>query len=173
MKTASQPGRLLILDADATDAASATVVVVGRGPAHVVVGARCDRDYVSNADDNAVAVVDTRTRRFITTVPVGRSPNQVSATPDGNFMYVVNQGAQQEPDNTVSVIDIRLNAVVQTLTTDRSAHGVAVSDDGSRVFIANTFQGTVSTIDAATQCLTEAVRVGSGPGGITYRPASR
>ena len=254
---ASQPGRLLILDADATNATTATVVAVGRAPAHVIVDARGDRAYVSNAednavaavdvargrvvgsiptaasphglrmspdgreiyvagtkgnavsvidvatsreltripvgkapvqvgftpdgtrvyvslrDDNAVAVLDTRTRRLIATIPVGRSPIQVFATPDGNFMYVANQGTEQEPDNTVSVIDIRLNAVVKTLTTDRGAHGVVVSDDGSRVFIANSFAGTVSTIDAATQRVMGAVRVGSGPGGITYRPASQ
>lgn len=162
MKTASQPGRLPILDADVTDAASASVVAVSRVPAHVIVGARCDRAYVSNADDNAVALVEMRTRRLIATIPVGRSPVQVFATLGGNFMYVAKQGAEQAPDNTVSVIDTRLNAVVQTLTTDRGAHGVAVSDDGSRVFIANTFAGTVSTIDAVTQRVTRAVRVGSG-----------
>ena len=50
--------------------------------------------------------------------------------------------------------------------------GVVVSVDGSRVFITNAFAGTVSTIDAATQRVTGTVRVGTGPGGITYRPAS-
>lgn len=80
--------------------------------------------------------------------------------------------AVREPDNTVSEIDTRRNVVVKTLTTDRGAHGVVVSDDGNRVFIANTFAGTVSTIDAASQRVTRTVRVGTGPGGITYRSAS-
>ncbi|MBA2722537.1 MAG: YncE family protein [Methylibium sp.] len=253
----TQSGGLLILDAAAENAAAATVVPVGRAPAHVIVDARGERAYVSNAeddavavvdvergrvvgsiptaasphglrmspdgreiyvagtkgnavsvidvatsreiariavgkapvqvgftpdgtrayvslrDDNALAVVDTRTRRLVTTIAVGRSPIQVFATPDGNFVYVANQGTEREPDNTVSVIDTRLDAVVKTLTTDRGAHGVVVSDDGSRVFIANTFAGTVSTIDAATQRVIGTERVGNGPGGITYRPASR
>ena len=252
-----EPGGLVIFDATATNAASATLVAVGRAPAHVIVDARGERAYVSNAeddavsvvdaargvvvssiptaasphglrmspdgreiyvaatkgnavsvidvatsreltripvgkapvqvgftpdgarvyvslrDDNAVAVVDTKTRRLVTTIPVGRSPIQVFATPDGNFVYVANQGSEQQPDNTVSVIDTRRNLVVKTLTTDRGAHGVVVSDDGSRVFIANTFAGTVSTIDAATQVVMGSVRVGSGPGGITYRAGSR
>jgi YVTN family beta-propeller protein len=251
------PGALVIFDATAANAATATVVSVDRAPAHVIVGARDDRAYVSNAeddvvsvvdvargrvvssiptaasphglrmspdgreiyvaatkgnavsvidvatsreatripvgkapvqvgftpdgtrvyvslrDDNAVAVVDTRTRRLMSTIPVGHSPIQVFATPDGKFMYVANQGTEREPDNTVSVIDTRLNVVVKTLTTDRGAHGVVVSDDGRRVFIANTFAGTVSTIDTATQRVIGTVRVGKGPGGITYRPASR
>ena len=254
---AKELGGLLILDATAANAASATLVAVGRAPAHVIVDARGERAYVSNSeddavsvvdaargsvvgsiptaasphglrmspdgreiyvagtkgntvsvidvatskavaripvgkapvqvgftpdgtrvyvslrDDNAVAVVDTRTRRLITTIPVGRSPIQVFATPDGNFVYVANQGTEREPDNIVSVIDTRRNVVVKTLTTDHGAHGVVVSDDGSRVFIANTFAGTVSTIDTATQRVIGAVPVGAGPGGITYRPASR
>ncbi|MEO8728031.1 MAG: cytochrome D1 domain-containing protein [Rhodoferax sp.] len=252
-----EPGGLVIFDATATNAASATLVTVGRGPAHVVVDARGERAYVSNSDDdavsvvdaargavvssiataasphglrmspdgreiyvaatkgnavsvidvatskeltripvgkapvqvgftpdgtrvyislrddNAVAVVDTKTRRLVTTIPVGRSPIQVFATPDGNFIYVANQGTEQQPDNTVSVIDVHCNVVVKTLTTDNGAHGVVVSNDGSRVFITNTFAGTVSTIDAATQRVVGSVRVGSSPGGITYRPASR
>lgn len=251
-----EPGGLLTFDATAANAASATLVMVGRAPAHVIVDARGERAYVSNAeddavsvvdaargsvvgsiptaasphglrmspdgreiyvaatkgnavsvidvatskevarisvgkapvqvgftpdgarvyvslrDDNAVAVVDTRTRHLITTIPVGRSPIQVFATPDGNFMYVANQGSEREPDNTVSVIDTHRNVVVKTITTDRGAHGVVVSDDGSRAFITNTFAGTVSTIDTATQRVIGSVRVGSGPGGITYRPAS-
>lgn len=252
-----EPGGLLILDAIAANAASATLVTVGHAPAHVIVDARGERAYVSNSeddavsvvdaargsvvgsiptaasphglrmspdgreiyvaatkgnavsvidvatskavahipvgkapvqvgftpdgmrvyvslrDDNAVAVVDTKTRRLVTTIPVGRSPIQVFATPDGNFVYVANQGSEQEPDNTVSVIDTRRNVVVKTLTTARGAHGVVVSDDGSRVFIANTFANTVSTIDTATQRVMGSVRVGRGPGGITYRPGSR
>ncbi len=124
-------------------------------------------------DDDAVAVVDTPTRRQITAIPVGRSPIQLFATPDGNFVYVANQGTEREPDNTVSVIETRGNTVVKTLVTDLGAHGVVISDNGSRVFIANTFAGTVSTIDTATQRVIGSVRVGKGPGGITYRPGSR
>ena len=150
-----------------------TRIPVGKAPVQVGFTPDGARVYVSLRDDNAVAVVDTTTRRLVTTIPVGRSPIQVFATPDGNFVYVANQGSEQEPDNTVSVIDTRRNVVVKTLTTDRGAHGVVVSDDGSRVFIANTFAGTVSTIDAATQQVIGAVPVGAGPGGITYRPASR
>ena len=112
-------------------------------------------------------------RRLITTIATGRSPIQAFATPDGNFMYVANRGTEREPDNTVSVIDTRRNVVVKTLTTDCGAHGVVVSDDGSSVFIANVFANTASTIDATTQRVIGKVRVGTSPGGITYRPASR
>jgi YVTN family beta-propeller protein len=145
-------------------------ISVGNAPVQVGFTPDGSRAYVSLRDDNAVAVVHTQTRRLITTIPVGRAPIQLFATPDGNFVYVANQGTEREPDNTVSVIETRGNTVVKTLVTDLGAHGVVISDNGCRVFIANTFAGTVSTIDTATQRVIGSARVGKGPGGITYRP---
>ena len=80
-------------------------------------------------------MIDTRTRRVIATIPVGRSPIQLFATPDGRFVYVANQGTEARPDSTVSVIDTQRNAVVKSIITGRGAHGVVVSDDGRFVFI--------------------------------------
>ncbi len=144
-------------------------IPVGRGPVQVGFLPDGARVYVTLRDDNAVAAIDTRTRRVIGTIPVGRGPIQLFATPDGRFVYVANQGTEDRPDSTVSVIDTQRNAVVKTLITGRGAHGVVVSDDGRRVFIANTFAGTVTVIDVAAQRVIGSVRVGAGPGGITYR----
>lgn len=148
-------------------------IPVGRGPVQVGFLPDGSRAYVTLRDDNAVAAIDTRTRRVVATIPVGRSPIQLFATPDGRFVYVANQGTEARPDSTVSVIDTQRNAVVKTLITGRGAHGVVVSDDGRRVFIANTFAGTMSVIDAAAQRVIGTVRVGAGPGGITYRARKR
>ena len=144
-------------------------IPVGRGPVQVGFLPDGARAYVTLRDDNAVAAIDTRTRRVIATIPVGRSPIQLFATPDGRFVYVANQGTEARPDSTVSVIDTQRNAVVKSIITGRGAHGVVVSDDGRFVFIANTFAGTVSVIDVADQRVIGTVRVGAGPGGITYR----
>ena len=45
-----EPGGLLIFDASAANAASVTLVPVGRAPAHVIVDARGERAFVSNAE---------------------------------------------------------------------------------------------------------------------------
>lgn len=148
-------------------------IPVGRGPVQVGFLPDGSRAYVTLRDDNAVAAIDTRSRRVVATIPVGRSPIQLFATPDGRFVYVANQGTEARPDSTVSVIDTQRNAVVQTIVAGRGAHGVVVSDDGRRVFIANTFAGTVSVIEVAAQRVIGTVRVGAGPGGITYRARGR
>jgi len=65
---AKEPGGLLIFDAIAAKAARATLVTVGRAPAHVVVDARGERAYVRNAEDNAVSVVDVMRASVVHTV---------------------------------------------------------------------------------------------------------
>ena len=147
-------------------------VPVGRAPVQVAFLPDGERAYVTLRDDNAVAVLDTRARRVVATIPVGRGPIQLMAGPDGRNVYVANQGTESQPDSTVSVIDTRRNVVARTLTVGRGAHGVAISDDGRLVFITNSFAGTVSVITAMAQHVSATVRVGAGPGGITYRAST-
>jgi len=94
-------------------------------------------------------------------------------TPDKRYVYVANEGMDENPDNRASVIETATNKVVATIVTGQGAHGVVVSDDGSRAFIANTIDSTVSVIDTATQALTRNIKVGEGSGGITFRSAVR
>ena len=61
------------------------------------------RVYVSLRDANQMAVIDTVTREVTGRIDVGRSPIQVHGTPDGHFVYVANQGTDDEPDDAVSV----------------------------------------------------------------------
>ena len=55
---------------------------------------------VSLRDDDAVAVVDTQTRRQITAIPVGRSPIQLFASPDGRRVFIANTFAETVPPST-------------------------------------------------------------------------
>jgi DNA-binding beta-propeller fold protein YncE len=50
-----------------------------------------------------VSVIDTTTNTVVTTIPVdtGTTPTGVAVTPDGEHVYVANQGS-----NPVSVIDV-------------------------------------------------------------------
>jgi DNA-binding beta-propeller fold protein YncE len=68
-----------------------------------------------------------------------------------HFVYVANQVIDKDPGETVSVIEVATNINVATVRTGPGAHGVAVSTDGTLVFITNTFDGTVSVIDAKTE----------------------
>ena len=49
------------------------------------------RAYVTNDRDNTVSVIDTATNSVSATIPVGLGPTTVAVTPNGRFVYVVNQ----------------------------------------------------------------------------------
>lgn len=127
------------------------------------------RVYVSLRDANQVAVIDTVMREVTGRIDVGRSPIQVHATIDGRFVYVANQGTDEEPDDTVSVIDTASNTVVKTVRTGQGAHGVTVSSDGDFAFVTNIIDGTVSRISVASQSVVDTYTVGKGPNGITFQ----
>lgn len=66
--------------------------------------------YITNNSSKNVSVIDTATNTVVATVPVGNSPAQLAATPQGSFVYVTNYS-----DDTVSVISTANNAVVSTI----------------------------------------------------------
>jgi large repetitive protein len=62
------------------------------------------RAYVPNVGDFTVSVIDSATNTVVATIPVGQCPSGVAITPNGAFVYVVNNFA-----NTLSVIDTATN----------------------------------------------------------------
>ncbi len=48
--------------------------------------------YITNFNSGDVSVIDTATKAVVATVPVGSIPFGVAVTPNGAFVYVVNEG---------------------------------------------------------------------------------
>ena len=121
--------------------------------------------YVANQFSNNVSVVNTKTNKVVSTIPVGAHPTGVSANPDGTSVYVTNNA-----DNTVSVINTATNKVTFTIPVDAGPYGICVSPDGSHVYVANNNSASVSVINAASNTVTATVTVGSYPYGIAISP---
>ena len=77
-------------------------VPVGKWASGVAVDPGTHTVYVTNVDDNTVAVIDGSTRTVTATVPVGKHPDEVAVDPGTHTVYVTNF-----KDNTVSVIEHR------------------------------------------------------------------
>ena len=76
-------------------------IFVGGGPVLVAITPDGSQAYVTNADVDAVNVIDTATATVSNTITVGNSPTAgLAITPDGKHAYVTSQGSV-----TVSVID--------------------------------------------------------------------
>ncbi len=69
------------------------------------------RIYASLMADDAVAVIDSQTRLFTQTIPVGLAPAGMALSPDGLSLYVALSGTTR-----VGVIDLTTLATLQPLT---------------------------------------------------------
>jgi YVTN family beta-propeller protein len=108
---------------------------------------------------NAVGVIDAKSGRIVSQIPVGIAPSGVAAGPDA--VWVTNAD-----DDSVSRIDPQTNEVRQTIRVGGGPAGVASSEDA--VWVANGLAGTVSRIDPQTNQVTQTITVGNGPSGVTY-----
>ena len=121
--------------------------------------------YVTNVGSDNVSVIRTSDNTVVTTVAVGREPQEVAVTPDGAFAYVTNGFS-----NNVSVIRTADNTVVTTVAVGISPTGVAVTPDGAFAYVTNFLSNNVSVIRTADNTVVTTVAVGISPSGVAVTP---
>ena len=123
--TKAVKGQLLVFASNNLEAGPVASIQVGSHPAHVVVDRAGRWAFVTNAGDNAVAVVDLSRKMVVRTVPTGRSPHGLRISPDGREVYVANV-----EDGSVSVIDTTRLAELARIGDERPP-GLTVDDNMS------------------------------------------
>jgi len=81
-------------------------------------------------------------------IVVGKTPFRLALTPDGNELYVTNNGS-----GTVSVIQPRTRQVTHTLAVNSQPGAIVFSPDGRRVYVASEVSG-LSVIDTRSKAVT-------------------
>lgn len=118
--------------------------------------------------ENAVAIVDLDTDK-VEKVRVGVGPAQLYLDSEDKYVFVANQGTEENPSNTVSKIDLSTKKVVATIETGKGSHGVVVSPDNKYVYVTNMFEDTVSVIDNTANKVIATIPVDGEPNGISFK----
>lgn len=128
--------------------------------------------YVAN--ESQIALVNTGSNQ-VTTIPlapIGGPPNvpyAVTASPDGNSIYVANRTS-----GTISVINTADNTVSASIPVGLASKpsGVVISPDGNWLYVANNASNDVSVIDlrAGMQFAQFTIQTGTAPLGIAITP---
>ncbi len=165
-------GNILVLNT-ANDREIATIPIGEGRPRGVQVSpdgktiyvAVSDDDPFQVGDDDAIVVIDARTRKVRDRLPGGTDPEQFVVSPDGTRLYVANEDA-----GTASIIDLRTKKVITTLTVGIEPEGVAISPDGRWVYVTAETSNTVSVIDTELGRVVASFLVDVRPRAVAFSP---
>ena len=161
-------GQLLVFGTDALDAGPVATIQVGAHPAHVI----ADRDgklaFVTDAETDAVIVVDLSARRVIGKVTTGKYPHGLRMSPDGREIYVADV-----EDGTVAVLDVQTRTSVARIPVGAGPVQVGFTPDGARVFVSLRDDNAVAAIDTRTRAVIARYDVGRGPIQVQVTPDGR
>ena len=109
---------------------------------------------VALTEENRVLLFDAATYDSVASVPVGRAPHEIAASPDGRHLYVGNTGASGQPERlTVTRIDLARPTRTSEIEAGDCAglHDLRVSRSGRLLWIACAQAPGVAEIDLATK----------------------
>ena len=121
-----------------------TGIEVGHGAAASPDGSHI---YVSNEAENTLDVVDARTLRVTSKVPLSGHPNNISISHDGRRVYI----AIRETQGVVDVVDTIALKKVKSIPIKGAVHNTYVTPDGKYVVAGSIAGQTLTVIDQKTE----------------------
>jgi YVTN family beta-propeller protein len=153
--------------------------------------------YVSNEKSGDVTVINGGDNRVIATIPLGKRPRGVHASPDGKTVYVAltgtpiagppsldakgNPAIQKSKDDDdgvqadksadgIGVIDVAQRKLTRKISGGSDPEEFSLSSDGTKLYVSNEDVKTASVIDIATGKVERVIPVGQEPEGVETTP---
>lgn len=124
------------------------------------------RLYVSMPAANRVAVIDTGSWKVVSNIDAGAKPTRIALQTDNKYLWVSNEGADQ--NSGVTVIDSLSGKVAATIKTGVGPHEIAFTQNDSTAFVTNKTDGTLSVIDVRKLLVVKNIPVGTMPASVAF-----
>ena len=128
--------------------------------------AQNDAMYVANYNSSSVAVINTSLNAVTNSALVGQHPVALAETPNGNKLYVANQGSNAV--SSLNTVDMSQNTV--TGIVGITPVWLVSRSDSQKVYVLTQGDGQLVTIDTATDTVVGNLPVGAGANFIFYDP---
>lgn len=144
--------------------------------------------YATNEISGDLSIIDGRTLKVVATVPLGRRPRGIVASPDGRYLYIALSGSPIEgppgkqhgpeppPDKSadgIGVFDIASGSISRVIRGVSDPEKLAVSHDGRRLYVASEDTGNAVVMDVASGRTLASIPVGGEPEGVRVTPNGR
>ncbi len=145
------------------------------------------RVYVTNESTGDLSVIDGSTLEVIATVPLGKRPRGIHASPDQRTIYVALSGSPPAPPGVdestlpppdksadgIGVFDVEENRLVRVLPGGSDPENFDITRDGKTILVSNEDAAGLSYVDISRGELGQTVGVGGEPEGVTLTPDGR
>jgi YVTN family beta-propeller protein len=121
---------------------SKTTAAGYKTPFNLAISADGQTLYIACEASGSLIVADTRQRRKIAEVKVGKLPHGVSLSPDQTKVYVSNRGS--DSITVIDAVDLKPSA---TLAVGDEPHGLATDKAGRYLYVANAGSHDISVVD--------------------------
>jgi YVTN family beta-propeller protein len=142
------------------------------------------RVYVTNEVSGDLTVIDSEKLDVVATIPLGKRPRGIHASPDGKFIYValsgtpaappgVDEDSLPPPDKSadgIAVVDVAQNKVARVIQAGSDPENFDVSKDGKLIYVSNEDVSGVSVVDIAAGKVVNTIHTGEQPEGVTVTP---
>jgi len=122
------------------------------------------RAFVTNENDGTLSVLDIRSGKVETTVPVGKRPRGIGFTPDHSQVYVA-----LGEENVIAVVDTQTLQVVKKLPAGSDPESFAVHPNGY-IYLSNEDANQASVLDPVAGKVVAEIPVGVEPEGVSISP---
>ena len=135
----------------------------GQNKTHMILFTRDgSKAFTSNIDSNTVTAISTSGDWNETVIPVGKGPEGIDISPDGNEVW-----SASSRDGGISIIDPATDTVKQTLHTGtKRSNRLKFTPDGKHVLVSDMGGNELLVIDASTGQVTKRLHIGRQPEGI-------
>jgi YVTN family beta-propeller protein len=145
-----------------------TIISLPAGSVPIFVATTEDGNvYVANSGTGTVAAINTISNVAViiplSATPAAFRPVAMAETPNGQKLYVANEG-----NNSVSVITTSDRVAHTPIPVGMSPVWAAVRSDGRRAYVLNSGSGTISTLDTTTDAVLNTVPVSAGANFMFY-----
>src|SRR5688572_24296906 len=145
------------------------------------------RIYVTNERSDNLTVIDSTTHEVVATIPLGKRPRGIHASPDGKTIYVALSGSPIAPPGVdedslppadkkadgIGVVDVAQGKLIRVIPGGSDPEEFSLSLDGLLLYSSNEDVGETSIIDVAAGKVLQSLKVGeedSEPEGVETSP---
>jgi YVTN family beta-propeller protein len=142
------------------------------------------RVYVTNETTGDMSVIDPASQTVIATVPLGKRPRGIHASPDRKTIYValsgspiagpgVDESTLPPPDRNadgIGVFDVAQNKLLRVIKSGSDPEEFDVTKDGKLLYVSNEDAAGVSILDIAAGQVAKTLKTGEEPEGVQMSP---